>query len=128
MTYASIVKAFPAIGELRKMMLPYQKSKKINNLRKEIEAEHQFFGQEEMKLVREYAEKDESGNPKVLDGGRITFGSAERMNEYARKIAELKATESDVEFSAVTLTEKDMGECAIAPETIEALEGFVIFE
>lgn len=128
MNYSKIVKAMPALVELKKMRLPYDIARDVYKMYKMLEVEYQFFAQEESKLVREYAEKDENGNPKVSANGTITFPNIKTKIEYSERLAELGATDSKAEVSFISISGPDIGGQLITPETIGALEGFVIFE
>lgn len=128
MNYSQIIKAVPALGELKKLRLPYATARDIHKMYKTLEAEYQFFAQEEAKLIRELAAKDEKGNPKVSSDGRITFADMGARNEYGKRLAELGATDAQIEIPFITISAEEIGEQLIAPETIEALEGFITFE
>ena len=128
MNYAKIVKAMPALVELKKMRLPYDTARDVYKMYKVVETEYQFFAQEEGKLVMEYAAKDENGNPKIAANGTITFPNIKTKIAYSERLAELGATDSKAEISCISVSGSDMGGQLITPETICDLEGFVIFE
>lgn len=128
MNYSQIIKAVPAIGELKRLRLPYATARDIHKMYKTLEAEYQFFAQEEAKLIRELAAKDEKGNPKVSSDGRITFADMEARNEYGKRLAELGATDAQIEIPFITISAEAIGEQLIAPETIGVLEDFITFE
>ena len=95
---------------------------------KTLEAEYQFFAQEEAKLIRELAANDEKGNPKVSSDGRITFADIATRDKYHKRLAELGETDAQIEIPFITISAEEIGEQLIAPETIGALEGFITFE
>lgn len=128
MNYSQIIKAVPAIGELKRLRLPYATARDIHKMYKTLEAEYQFFAQEEAKLIRELAAKDEKGNPKVSSDGRITFADIATRDEYHKRLAELGETDAQIEIPFITISAEEIGEQLIAPETIGALEGFITFE
>ena len=128
MNYSKIIKAMPALAELKKMRLPYDTARDVHKMYKTLEAEYQFFAQEEAKLIRELAAKDEKGNPKVSDDGRITFADMEARNEYGKRLAELGATDAQIALPFIAISSEEIGEQLIAPDTIGALEGFITFE
>ena len=125
MNYSQIIKAAPALGELKKLRLPYTTARDIHKMYKTLEAEYQFFAQE---LIRELAAKDEKGNPKVSSDGRITFADIATRDEYHKRLAELGETDAQIEIPFITISAEEIGEQLIAPETIGALEGFITFE
>ena len=118
----------PALAELKKMRLPYDTARDVHKMYKTLEAEYQFFAQEEEKLIAEYAEKDKNGKPKITDNGRVTFADIKTKIAYSERLAELGATDAKVEIPFISLSGSDIGEQRIAPETIEALEDFITFE
>lgn len=128
MNYSQIVKATPALGELKKLRLPYSTARDVHKMHKTIEAEYKFFAEEEAKLINEYAEKDENGKPKVTPDGRVTFETLKNRNAYAEKLAELGKTDVKIEIPFISISAAEIGEQLIAPETIEALEEFIEFE
>ena len=127
MNYSQIVKAFPALAELKKLRLPYAKARDIHKAHKALESEFQFFAAEEAKLINEFAAKGENGTPQIADG-RITFANAETKSKYIARITELETTEADVEIPCVTLTGAEIGDELISAKTIEALECIITFE
>ena len=128
MNYSQIIKAIPALVELKKMRLPYSIARDIHKMHKTFEAEFQFFAQEEAKLVNEYATKDENGNPRITNEGRVSFENMEIKNKYSARIAELGATDAKIEIPTIKLTSADIGNELISAKTIEALEGVITFE
>ena len=128
MNYSQIIKAIPALVELKKMRLPYSIARDIHKMHKTFEAEFQFFAQEEAKLVNEYATKDENGNPRITNEGRVSFENIETKNRYSARIAELGAMDAEIEIPAIKLTSADIGNELISAKTIEALEGVITFE
>jgi len=128
MNYSQIIKATPALAELKRLRLPYAAARDIHKMYKTLEAEYQFFAQEEAKLIKEYAAKDEKGNPQITESGRITFESVSAKAAYSEKLAELGTTDANIEIPFITLSAEAIGEQLIAPETIDALEGFITFE
>ena len=128
MNYSQIIKATPALAELRKLRLPYAAARDIHKMYKTLEAEYQFFAQEEAKLIKVHAAKDDKGAPKVSENGRITFENLKAKAAYSEKLAELGATDAKIELPFITLSAEAIGEQLIAPETIDALEGFIAFE
>lgn len=128
MNYSQIIKAIPALGELKKIRLPYTTARDIHRLDKALESEFQFFAQEEAKLISDYAAKDGNGKPAVTGEGRITFENAEAKAKYQERIAELGALDAKIDIPTISLSSKDIGNELISAKTIEALEGIITFE
>lgn len=128
MKYEKIIKAAPALGELKRLRLPYATARDIYTAHKTLEAEFSFYLEEERKLVSEFAVKDENGNPKITSGGFVSFSNIAERNKYNERRAELCDMDANIELPTIKLTVEEMGNQLISPETMEALEGIVIFE
>lgn len=127
MKYAQILKAVSALGEIQKLRLPYVKARQLYQTAKAVKNEFEFFSAEEMKLVQEYAAKDDTGTSIVSETGTITFSDINAKRKYAERINELTNMETG-QFDPVIITADEIGEQTITPETIDKLDGIVIFE
>ncbi len=106
----------------------FRKSRELAILRKKVEFEADFYGKEEKKIVETYAEKNESGEPIILEGGRIKLRDAEAKAGFEREIAGLRELEiSDIE--KVKLSEGDFADTSKIPTPYEliALESVIEF-
>lgn len=128
MNYLKIVKSMSALQEIIQMRLPYAKAKGVYKIYKNFEDEYKFFVQEEIKLVNEFAAKDEQGKPIVYKDGTVKFDNIESKNKYEAKLSELGALKSDIQIKPIVLTEVDIGEQIISPEIMGKLEGIISFE
>ena len=128
MNYLKIVKSMSALQEMMQMRLPYAKAKVMYKIYKNFEDEYKFFVQEEIKLVNEFAAKDEQGKPIVYKDGTVKFDNIESKNKYEAKLSELGALKSDIQIKPIVLTEADIGEQIISPEIMGKLEGIISFE
>ena len=128
MNYLKIVKSMSALQEMMQMRLPYAKAKVMYKIYKIFEDEYKFFVQEEIKLVNEFAAKDEQGKPIVYKDGTVKFDNLESKNKYEAKLSELGALKSDIQIKPIVLTEVDIGEQIISPEIMGKLEGIISFE
>lgn len=128
MNYLKIVKSMSALQEMMQMRLPYAKAKVMYKIYKNFEDEYKFFVQEEIKLVNEFAAKDEQGKPIVYKDGTVKFDNIESKNKYEAKLSELGALKSDIQIKPIVLTETDIGEQIISPEIMGKLEGIISFE
>lgn len=128
MNYLKIVKSMSALQEMMQMRLPYAKAKVMYKIYKNFEDEYKFFVQEEIKLVNEFAAKDEQGKPIVYKDGTVKFDNIESKNKYEAKLSELGALKSDIQIKPIVLTEVDIGEQIISPEIMGKLEGIISFE
>lgn len=127
MTYLAIVKAIPALDELKKMSFPVAKAKDIFQLRKKLESERVFFAEEERKLIEQFAARNEDGEP-IIEGTKISFDNEADCTEYCRRMSDLSNTDSELPIDTVILSVKDFGHQKISPELLENLEGFVELE
>lgn len=125
MKYFNMINAIPALKEIMQLRLPYAKARDIYKIYKQLEEEYGFFSQEEMKLVREFADKDENGNPKMTQQGAIQFKDAASKAQYINKFNELGAQE--IKLTPVVITENEIGDQAISPDTINKLDGIISF-
>lgn len=128
MNYLKIVKSMSALQEIMQMRLPYAKAKVMYKIYKNFEDEYKFFVQEEIKLVNEFAAKDEQGKPIVYKDGTVKFDNIESKNKYEAKLSELGDLKSDIQIKPIVLTETDIGEQIISPEIMGKLEGIISFE
>lgn len=128
MNYLKIVKSMSALQEMMQMRLPYAKAKVVYKTYKNFEDEYKFFVQEEIKLVNEFAAKDEQGKPIVYKDGTVKFDNIESKNKYEAKLSELGDLKSDIQIKPIILTETDIGEQIISPEIMGKLEGIISFE
>ena len=128
MNYLKIVKSMSALQEMMQMRLPYAKAKVMYKIYKNFEDEYKFFVQEEIKLVNEFAAKDEQGKPIVYKDGTVKFDNIESKNKYEAKLSELGGLKSDIQIKPIVLTETDIGEQIISPEIMGKLEGIISFE
>ena len=128
MNYLKIVKSMSALQEMIHMRLPYAKAKVMYKIYKNFEDEYKFFVQEEIKLVNEFAAKDEQGKPIVYKDGTVKFDNIESKNKYEAKLSELGDLKSDIQIKPIVLTETDIGEQIISPEIMGKLEGIISFE
>ena len=128
MNYSQIIKATPALTDLKQLRLPYSVARDIYIAHKKLDTEFLFFVQEEKKLVDALAAKDADGNPIISPSGRVSFPDVEAKNKYEKLRAELGAQEIEIELPTITLSCDDFGEQLISPETIEALENIISFK
>ena len=106
----------------------FKKSRELAILRKKVEFEADFYGKEEKKIVETYAEKNEAGEPIILDGGRIKLKDIESKIAFDKEITNLRELEiSDIE--KVKLSESDFADTSKIPTPYEliALEAVIEF-
>jgi hypothetical protein len=114
-----------AVQALMEQPFPYKTAHALVMLKRELQPHVEFFSQEEMKLVEEFAEKDVV-NKKILwtDKGAFRFESGKDPSKYAKRRADLGAVEVDWGVERV----KVPFPASITPAQLEALEKFIEFE
>ncbi len=106
----------------------FKKSRELALVRKKVEFEGDFYAKEEKKIVEAYAEKNEAGEPIVLEGGRIKLKDIESKIAFDKEITDLRNTEVD-DITKVELKESDFADTSKIPTPYEliALEAVIEF-
>jgi len=106
----------------------FRKSRELAILRKKVEFEGDFYAKEEKKIVEAYAEKNASGEPIILEGGRIKLKDIESKIAFDKEITDLRNTEVD-DITKVELKESDFADTSKIPTPYEliALEAVIEF-
>lgn len=106
----------------------FKKSRELAILRKNVEFEMDFYAKEEKKIVDTYAEKNETGEPIILEGGRIKLKSIEAKTAFDKEITDLRNTEVD-DIAKVELKESYFADTSKIPTPYEliALEAVIEF-
>lgn len=101
----------------------YNVAKILRRLTKELKIARDL----NLKLVKDYAEVDDKGNP-VFDNqtGMPKFLDEEKQKEYQAKHKDFLETEIDLDCSPVTL--QDLGTIKLSPHEINALEPILVME
>lgn len=124
MKLVECVKAYGAAQELSEKEWDYKTAYALVVLKRRLAEPVGFYSREEMKLVAEYAEKDEKGNVRLDERGTFTFAQPERAGEYIQKRQELGQVEADWPHKPLRAPAPGF----IKPAQLEALEGFLTFE
>lgn len=88
----------------------YKLSKILNAVQKEFE----FFQSKFQELIQEYAEKDENGQPIILENGNSVKIAPSRLTEAQQKIDELSNLEVELDISLISLNELEGLEISIS--------------
>ena len=130
MKLKTIVATKPALARLtEKRFSDYKKLREIVRLRKAVEAEFDFYVEQEKKAVEAYAEKKKDGTPVFLEDGRIKLKDPKSKDAFEAEIIRLQETEIDG-ITPITLSERDF----LTPDDLPtasdmlALEGIIEFE
>ena len=117
------VNAYTAIQSMMFDELDYQTAYALVVLKKRLLPHVEFYRKEELRLVNNYAEKDEEGKIKWVDTNRFAFKDSKQVEEYATKFNDLCAVivQWSYEPLSVPIPER------IKPSALEALECFLNF-
>ena len=88
----------------------YKISKILNALEKEFE----FYQTKFAEIINEYAEKDENGQPVLINDGQGVKIQPDKISEAQIKMIELEAIEVDLTTSPLTLDELEGLEISIS--------------
>lgn len=123
MKLINAVEAHMAAEELSGQTLPYPLALALVKVKRATADEAAFFLEEEQKLVAQYADLDEDGRLRMIQGGRFVMKDPAKLGEY--EAARRKLAETDIG------TTKDKIQVAppeaITPAQIEALEPYLEF-
>lgn len=73
----------------------YKILRDLTRLRKSVDAEVEFYTEQERKAVLQYADKDEKGQPVILDNGRIKLKDIESKQAFDEELSKLRTLEVD---------------------------------
>lgn len=108
------------LRKLSNMKLPVKVSYAIAKNIKEIDRELNILLDEKMKLIKEYALKDENGNPKV-ENGKYLFNDEEK-EECNSKYAELLEIEVELKLMEINTYDLINSEAELTPNDLIQLE------
>jgi len=124
-----IVEAKDAIVRLtEKRFTDYKKLREIVKLRKAVEAEFEFYCDQEKKAVETYGEMSDKGTPAFLPDGRLKLKNAEAKEAFETEIKKLLDTEVG-DFTIITIKESDFlsAEDLPTPKDMLVLEHIISF-
>lgn len=120
MKQEKINRAHESLTKLSHFNLPVKKAYAIYKLMQVVDDSYQFAMLEEQKYLKEY-----NGTPSA--DGTVTFATPDDCQNFKNMLEELLATDADLKFDVVKLSESDLGEQRLTPADIHNLEGFVEF-
>lgn len=124
-----IIEAKEAIVRLtQKRFTDYKKLREIVRLRKSVEAEFEFYCEQERKAVETYGEKTDKGTPAFLSDGRLKLKDIASKEAFEKEIAKLLDTEVG-DFTIITIKESDFlsAEDLPTPGDMLVLENIINF-
>ena len=87
---------------------------KISKILNAVEKEFEFYQTKFAEIINEYAEKDENGQPILINDGQGVKIQSDKISEAQIKIIELEAIEADLTISPLTLDELEGLEISIS--------------
>lgn len=125
-----IIEAKDSIVRLtEKRFSDYKKLREIVKLRKTVEAEFDFYAEQEKKAVDDYAEKKQDGTPVFLDDGRIKLKDVQAKETFDAEIKKLLDTEvSDLPDISIKESDFHSVEDLPTPSDMLILENIITFE
>lgn len=97
-----LLNSIPTLRKLSKEQLPIKISYTISKNIKNIEEESVIFEEERQKLLKQYAELDKEGKPKINDKGHYIIKN-ENQADFDKGVLELLSIETDVNISKIDL-------------------------
>lgn len=106
----------------------YKVLRELAKLRKAVESEVEFYTEQERKAVELYADKDDKGQPIILENGRIKLKDIEAKQAFDEELTKLRALEVDG-ITKVVVGEDDFRSSADypTPDEMFALECVIDF-
>lgn len=103
--------------------IPAVTSYGIGKLCNAVKSELELFNAEEMKLINEYAEKNENGNVVIDANGRFNLLN-DKANEFAKQRNELLEKEIELTFEPVNLSALEKAD--LEPEVYAKLDWLIV--
>lgn len=131
MKLINYISAYTALGVLAKLPLPAPTAYAVYKLRLAIAPKAEYFTREEHKLAEQYGARRADGKLDIREGRVVMRGDTDEERnkaaaEYIAKRDELcRVEDSDVIPRPVIRLPR---EAVIAPEMLEALDGFAVIE
>lgn len=118
-TLLNAAKVFEQFAQMK--VLP-KLAYKIMKFCKHISIEEEFYNTKRIEIIKEYAEKDDNGNPIISEDGMVNIIKGKR-DEFGVAIQELNDIEVDVPNIRFTLSELEGLELSVAD--MYALDAFI---
>ena len=87
---------------------------KISKILSAVEKEFEFYQTKFAEIINEYSEKDENGQPVLINDGQGVKIQPDKISEAQIKMVELEAIEVDLTASPLTLDELEGLEISIS--------------
>ena len=110
---AKVLNLNPIYQKIKAQVLPVKTAYKFSKLFSVLDEEAHFYSEELNKLIMEYAERDETGAPKMIDNGTGVQLQKEYIELVQEKCNELWNLDVDVPDINFTFEELDKLELSI---------------
>ena len=120
MTPREIINIHNALNELSKTVFPYKIARKVAGLSKRVKEELEVINTQERAITNKY-------NGKYEPGGKINFPSTDAAVKFAKEFDAMMDEDVGIHLTPVDVS-KYADTLQLTPQTIEALEGVIIFE
>lgn len=110
---AKVLNLNPIYQKIKAQVIPVKTAYKFSKLFSVLDKEAHFYSEELNKLIMEYAERDETGAPKMIDNGTGVQLQKEYIKLVQEKCNELWNLDVDVPDVNFTLEELDKLELSI---------------
>lgn len=118
----TIVNGMDVLKKLSESKIRGRTAYKIAKILKKIDEEYNLFNDARIKLIREFAKKDESGEPITDDQGNVSI-SEEEIATFNEEINKLLDTTVSIEMDKIPLDE--LAEIDFTPSEMIAIESFI---
>lgn len=119
MSPIQITGAYRAIRELSGIVLPYRSARAVAALKRRLEEEFEVVESQDISLAEKHGGKKTSGG--------YHFDDDESMQAYMKEFDEIMNAEDEIKLPVVDLS-KHTSILRVSPNTVEALDGIIIFE
>ena len=120
MTYQQVVNAKKAIDEISKFKYPISISYTLFKFKKRIDELFQFEVEQEKKQIDQF-------HGRVQHDGTIVFQNQEECSACTEAINQILHSEISEDIEPVVICLQDIPDVQMTPETIDLLDGFVLF-
>lgn len=119
MTPNQIVSAHRAIKEISGMVFPFKTARAVAGLKRRLQEEFEVIANAERAMIEKHGGK--------ANGAIIDFDAPEKAKEFQAEYDAFMSEEAEIKLPTVNLS-KHTDMLRLTPDSIEALDGIVIFE
>ncbi len=117
----TLVNSIPVLSKLNQLELPVKVAFIVSKNIKEVDKSLGSYNETRNKLLRQYAEKDEQGMPKVDEVGNIIF-KEDCQEKWTGDIQELLELKVNLKIETIPTHDLFKAEILISPSELEKIE------